>query len=57
VVEETNETLSGTARDRDGTDAETLRAWRTTRRNLAFANAERFVGDEERPSVPGVSAR
>ena len=64
AIEGANETLSETTPDRDGIDAEALREWRTTRRNLAFANAalsianaERFVGGEERPSDPGVSAR
>jgi Fe2+ or Zn2+ uptake regulation protein len=64
VVGETNEALSETARDRDGIDPEALREWRTTRRNLAFANAalaianaERFVGGEGQSADPGAPAR
>ena len=56
LVEQTNRTLSEAATNRE-LDAETLREWQTTRRNLAFANAalsianaERFVGDESPPN-------
>lgn len=52
TVEQTNETL-GADTDAASIDAETLREWQTTRRNLAFANAalsianaRKFVGDE-----------
>ncbi|PSQ24922.1 transcriptional regulator [Halobacteriales archaeon QS_9_67_17] len=56
LVERTNQTLSEAATHRE-LDAETVREWQTTRRNLAFANAalsianaERFVGDESTPN-------
>ncbi|WP_254840917.1 DUF7342 family protein [Natronomonas marina] len=57
LVDRTNETLSEAATTHEDIDAETIREWQTTRRNLAFANAalsianaERFVGDDPRPN-------
>ena len=62
AVEQTNRTLSEAVSDPEEPDAEVLREWQTTRRNLAFANAalsianaERFVDGESRStdgSVP-----
>jgi len=58
TVEETNQMLSEPATE-SAIDAETIRAWQTLRRNLAFANAalsianaERFV-DGDRSSTDG----
>lgn len=63
LVEQTNATLAEAATDHDDIDPELLQEWRTTRRNLAFANvalaianAEQVVNDNlQRPdgSVPG----
>lgn len=63
TVAQTNELLSETGGSHTDIDHETLRRWRTTRRNLAFANAalsvanaEQFVdGDTHRNSGTAVS--
>lgn len=62
VVDRTNQSLSEAAAGHEELDADTIREWETTRRNLAFANAalsianaERFVDGESRSpdgSVP-----
>ncbi|WP_273838016.1 transcriptional regulator [Halococcus sp. PRR34] len=62
VIDRTNQALSQTAADHEELDADAIREWQTTRRNLAFANAalsianaERFVDGESRSpdeSVP-----
>ncbi|EJN57796.1 DUF7342 family protein [Halogranum rubrum] len=63
TVEQTNQTLSESESTQPDIDAETLREWQTTRRNLAFANAalsianaERFVDDSLGPTDESVSA-
>ena len=63
IVEQTNQTLSESESAQPDIDAETIREWQTTRRNLAFANAalsianaERFVDDSLRPTDEGISA-
>ena len=57
TIEQTNQTLSERDSARSRIDAETLRDWQTTRRNLAFANAalsiataERFVDGDAGPT-------
>ena len=64
VVDRANQTLSGAATTDDDIDAEMLQEWKTTRRNLAFANAalsianaERFVADDSQPSNGGALAQ
>lgn len=62
VVDRTNQSLSEAAAGHEELDADMIREWETTRRNLAFANAalsianaERFVDGESRSpdgSVP-----
>ena len=62
VVDRTNQSLSEAAAGHEELDADMIREWETTRRNLAFANAalsianaERFVDGEARSpdgSVP-----
>ena len=63
IVEQTNQTLSESESAQPDIDAETIREWQTTRRNLAFANAalsianaERFVDDSLRPTDESISA-
>lgn len=63
TVEQTNQTLSESESAQPDIDAETIREWQTTRRNLAFANAalsianaERFVDDSLRPTDESISA-
>lgn len=63
TVAQANQTLSEAGDNHEGIDAETLREWQTTRRNLAFANAalavgnaERFVDDESTSADIGLSA-
>lgn len=63
AVDRTNHALTGSASDPDGPDPETIREWKTLRRNLAFANAalsignaERFVDDDGRPGDDGLPA-
>lgn len=63
TIERTNRTLSETDSESFDIDAETLRDWRTTRRNLAFANAalsianaERFVDGDSRTNGDHVPA-
>lgn len=53
VVDQANQTLSEDVSESGDIDAEMLQEWKTTRRNLAFANAalsianaERYVGNE-----------
>lgn len=60
VVDRTNQTLSEAASDQEDLDADTIREWQTTRRNLAFANAalsiataERFIDEESRSPNEG----
>ena len=64
VVDRANQTLSGAATTDDDIDAEMLQEWKTTRRNLAFANAalsianaERFVADDSQSSNGGALAQ
>ena len=47
LIERTNRTLSEAESARSDIDAETLRNWQTTRRNLAFANAALSIGTAE----------
>jgi hypothetical protein len=63
TVERTNRTLSESPPDGNEVDAETVRAWQRTRRNLAFANAalsivhaRRFVDGDRRPTDDDVPA-
>jgi len=39
VIDQTNQTLSESGSQQEETDPETIREWKTLRRNLAFANA------------------
>jgi len=48
TIEQTNQTLSETDSGPSKIDAETLQDWRTTRRNLAFANAALSIANAER---------
>lgn len=48
LVEQTNEALAEAATDHDNIDPELLQEWRTTRRNLAFANAALALANAER---------
>lgn len=57
TIEQTNQTLSESNSAQSDIDAETIRDWQTTRRNLAFANAalsianaQRFVDGDVRPT-------
>jgi hypothetical protein len=59
TIEQANRTLSEPHSKESEIDAETVREWQTTRRNLAFANAalsianaQRFV-DNDRHSTDG----
>lgn len=61
TVDRANHALAGSEPDADAPDPETLREWKTLRRNLAFANAalavgnaERFVDDDRSPGDDGV---
>ena len=61
TVDQTNRALAGSEADADDPDPETIREWKTLRRNLAFANAalsignaERFVDDDRRSGDDGV---
>jgi predicted ArsR family transcriptional regulator len=63
TVERTNRTLSESPPDGNEVDAETVRAWQRTRRNLAFANAalsiahaRRFVDGDRQPTDDDVPA-
>ncbi|CCQ32862.1 transcriptional regulator protein [Halorhabdus tiamatea SARL4B] len=54
AVERTNQTLTESDSPQEEVDPETVRDWKTLRRNLAFANAalsigtaERFVGEDD----------
>ena len=62
TIEQTNQTLSEGDSGQSNIDADTLRDWETTRRNLAFANAalsianaERFVDGDTQTTDEGVS--
>ena len=61
VVARTNRALSEATSDQEDLDADAIREWQTTRRNLAFANAalsiataERFIDGESRSPDEGV---
>lgn len=63
AVDRTNELLSGSERADGEPDEEAIREWKTTRRNLAFANAalsianaEKFVDTGPRPSSETASS-
>lgn len=63
AVEQTNQTLTAPDTQQDGIDPETIREWKTLRRNLAFANAalsignaEQFVDGDRRSPDDGVPA-
>ena len=48
VVDRTNQALSEAAPDHEELDADAIREWQTTRRNLAFANAALSIANAER---------
>jgi Fe2+ or Zn2+ uptake regulation protein len=48
TIERTNRTLADPDSDQSVIDAETIREWQTTRRNLAFANAALSIANAER---------
>lgn len=48
VVDRTNQALSEAAADHEDLDADAIREWQTTRRNLAFANAALSIANAER---------
>ena len=61
AVTQTNQTLSPSDSAQPEIDPQTIRDWKTLRRNLAFANAalsignaERFVDDDHRSTDEGV---
>jgi DNA-binding IscR family transcriptional regulator len=63
AVDQTNQTLSESDSPQDEIDPETIREWKTLRRNLAFANAalsignaEQFVDGDRRSTDDGVPA-
>lgn len=47
AVDQTNRALSGSGSPQAEIDPETLREWKTLRRNLAFANAALSIGNAE----------
>jgi len=47
AVNQTNKALSETESLQDQIDPETIREWKTLRRNLAFANAALSIGNAE----------
>ncbi|GGJ14417.1 transcriptional regulator [Halobellus salinus] len=47
VVDQTNQTLSESGSPEDEIDLETIREWKTLRRDLAFANAAISIGNAE----------
>jgi len=47
AVNQTDKTLSETGSPQDEIDPETIREWKTLRRNLAFANAALSIGNAE----------
>jgi len=63
AVDQTNQTLAESGSPPDEIDPETIREWKTLRRNLAFANAalsighaEQFVDDDGRSTDDSVPA-
>ncbi|RDZ35771.1 transcriptional regulator, partial [Haloferax sp. Atlit-47N] len=46
--EQANQTLSEPTSEQSEINAETIRDWQTTRRNLAFANAALSIANAER---------
>ncbi|MEF8825241.1 MAG: transcriptional regulator [Halapricum sp.] len=48
AVDQTNELLDDSARGGEDPDDETIREWKTTRRNLAFANAALSIANAEK---------
>lgn len=63
AVDRTNQTLAASESTPDDPDPETIREWKTLRRNLAFANAalsignaEQFVDGDRRSTDESVSA-
>ena len=48
AVTQTNQTLSPSGSAQPGIDPQTIRDWKTLRRNLAFANAALSIGNAER---------
>ncbi|WP_275739614.1 MULTISPECIES: Rrf2 family transcriptional regulator [unclassified Halorhabdus] len=63
AVERTNQTLSESGSAGQEIDPETVRDWKTLRRNLAFANAalsigtaEQFVGEDDRSTDESIPA-
>ena len=47
AVDQTNQALTGSGSQQDEIDPETIREWKTLRRNLAFANAALSIGNAE----------
>jgi hypothetical protein len=47
VADQTNQTLSESGSPEDEIDLETIRDWKTLRRDLAFANAAISIGNAE----------
>jgi DNA-binding IscR family transcriptional regulator len=63
AVDQTNQALGESGSQQHESDPETVREWKTLRRNLAFANAalsignaEQFVDDDRRPTDESVPA-
>lgn len=63
AVDQTNQTLAESGSQRTEIDPETIREWKTLRRNLAFANAalsignaEQFIDGDRRPSDENIPA-
>jgi DNA-binding IscR family transcriptional regulator len=48
TIEQANQALAEPDSDQSELDAETIREWQTTRRNLAFANAALSIANAER---------
>ena len=47
AIDQTNQALTGSGSQQDEIDPETIREWKTLRRNLAFANAALSIGNAE----------
>ena len=56
TIERTNQTLAEPDSDQSVIDAETIREWQTTRRNLAFANAALSIANAKRFVDDGLSS-
>nr|WP_198526144.1 hypothetical protein [Haloferax sp. ATB1] len=48
AIEQTNQTLGDIAAEQSAMDPETIQAWQTLRRNLAFANAALSIANAKR---------